>query len=243
MHNTTDCKKCIFHSDDKWCFFDIPYAISNPEISIDFDNKTIHNYSCSYAFGKQTLESNKNKIDKDQIINYIFHKNKIYYTLVLNFDTINKPILYIIDKINTSNFIPKNVVCFGKNVDGTTVHEFEQNVKMPWKVNKVLPHIDEVISIIAGVDVIVNKHESHAFLYISTDQTLNDMDTLMNSIHTESVINHNYGIFMNSISTLDGLFMTYDTYNILGGDKAKFFYNTATFFSDNPTCKLVLYND
>ena len=243
MNNTTDCKKCIFNSEDEWCFFDIPDAINNPEILVDSENKTICNYSCSYAFGKNTLETYKDKVNKQEIIDYIFAKNKIYYTLVINFDTINQSISYIIDKVNKSSFYPKNIICFGKNVDGLTVHSFEQQIKVPWKVNKILPHIDEVISIISGVDVVVNKHESNSFLYIATEDSFNSLDDIMNTIHTESVINHSYGVYMKSTSALDGLFMTYDTYNILGGDKAKFFYDTDTFFIDNPGCKLVLYND
>ncbi len=239
----TDCKKCVFYTEEDWCSFGIPESITNKEVLVNSDIRTIDNYTCLYAFGKETFETNKNQYSIDQIKEYISERNQICYSVVINFDTTETSSSQIIEKINTCSFKPKNVVCFGKSVDGETVASFEKELKIPWKVNKILPHIDETISIVSGVDVITDKHNSKCFLYISTNSTLENIDEVMNYIHIESVINNNYGIFMSKQSVLDGLFMTYDAYKLLATDKVKFFSTPDLFFKDNPECKLILYND
>lgn len=241
--SNTDCKKCIFYTQEDWCSFGIPESITNKEVSLEPDTHTIDNYNCLYAFGKETFETNKDKYSIDEIKQYILERNQIRYSIVLNFDIIETSPSDIIEKIYVCSFKPKNIVCFGKNVDGMTVATFEKELKIPWKVNKILPHIDEPISIVSGVDVITDKHDSRCFFYISSRSTLDNIDETINKIHIQSVINNNYGIFMNKISSLDGLFMTYDTYKLLATDKVKFFSTPNLFFKENPECKLVLYND
>jgi hypothetical protein len=241
MNKITECKKCIFCNDDSWCHFNIPQAITNNQIQVDHNLKIINNYACSYAFGKDTFTKNT-LFSKEDIINRILDINHIKYTLILNFDTINKSKKDILDKIS-NDFKPKNMVCFGKTVESDLVEYFETNIDIPWKVNKILPHIDEQISIISAIDTIIDKYHSANFLYISHPDTFDNLEKVMNTIHITSVINHNYGIYLNNLSSLDGMFMTYDVYKILAEEKTKLFYDTKQFFIDNPNCKCILYND
>jgi|688.fasta_scaffold428832_2 hypothetical protein len=239
--DTTYCKKCIFYSEDEWCEFGIPESITNDSIIIDSINHTIHPYSCSYAFGSETLEKNQQSINKEQIKEIILRNNQIHYTLVLNFDTLNKSVQTIIDSINNASFKPKNVVCFGKTIEGDMVASFEKHLSVPWKASKILPHIDEPISIISCVDVLLDKYDSKGFLYVSNQDTLDNLEDIMNNAHIDMVIDQKYAIRLSSLTNLDGLFMTYDTYKILGSDKPKFFYETALFFQDNPSCPYLIY--
>jgi hypothetical protein len=243
MSKTTQCDKCIFYSEDSWCDFSIPEVISNKEILVNDQNHTIENYNCGYAFGKDTFEKNKDNITKEELRQTILEKNKINYTLILNFDTLNKTIPEILDTISTLSFKPTNLICFGKTIQGDMVAAFEKYLNIPWKANKTLPHIDEQISVVSCVDTVLEKHNSKCFLYISEFNSFSELDDLINQIHISVVINHIHGIMLYSKNSLNGLFMTYDTYKILGSDKADFFYDANKFFIKNPDCNLVLYND
>lgn len=243
MSKITQCDKCIFYSEEDWCDFSIPEVISNKDIIIDVDNHTIENYNCGYAFGKETFEKNKADVTKEELTQTILTKNKINYTLILNFDTLNKTISEILETVNNLSFKPTNIICFGKTIQGDIVAAFEKYLNIPWKANKILPHIDEQISVISCIDAILDKHNSRCFLYISDFDSFSGLDDLINQIHITSVINQIYGIMLYSKDSLNGLFMTYDAYKILGSDKLDFFYDTNKFFIKNPDCKLVLYND
>ena len=243
MSKITQCDKCIFYSEDSWCDFSIPEVISSKDIIINKEDHTIENYNCGYAFGKDTFEKNKENTTREQIKEAILEKNKINYTLILNFDTLNKNVSEIIETINSLSFKPTSVICFGKTIQGDMVAAFEKYLNIPWKVHKILPHIDEQISVISCIDSTLDKHNSRCFLYISEFDSFSGLDDLVNQIHISVVINHIHGIMMYSKNLLNGLFMTYDSYKILGSDKLDFFYDTNKFFIKNPDCNLVLYND
>ena len=243
MSKTTQCDKCIFYSEEEWCDFSIPEIISSKEIIVNAESHTIENYNCGYAFGKDTFEKNKENITKEELTQSVLAKNKISYTLILNFDTLNKSISEILETINNLSFKPTNLICFGKTIQGDMVAVFEKYLNIPWKANKILPHIDEQISMISCVDTVLDKHNSRCFLYISEFDSFSGLDDLINQIHIKVVINHIHGIMLYDKNSLNGLFMTYDAYKILGSDKLDFFYDTNKFFIKNPDCNLVLYND
>ena len=234
MSKTTQCDKCIFYSEEEWCDFSIPEIISSKEIIVNAESHTIENYNCGYAFGKDTFEKNKENITKEELTQSVLAKNKISYTLILNFDTLNKSISEILETINNLSFKP---------IQGDMVAVFEKYLNIPWKANKILPHIDEQISMISCVDTVLDKHNSRCFLYISEFDSFSGLDDLINQIHIKVVINHIHGIMLYDKNSLNGLFMTYDAYKILGSDKLDFFYDTNKFFIKNPDCNLVLYND
>lgn len=239
----TECNKCVFFSEDTWCDFSIPETISSLDITVNKNDHTIENYNCGYAFGKDTFQKNKENLTKEELKEAILKKNHISYTLIINFDSINKSIEEIINTVNSLNFIPANIICFGKTIEGDMVAAFEKYVTVPWKASKILPHLDEQISLISCIDTILDKHNSRCFLYVSENDSFNQLDELINEIHISVVINHINGIRLYNKNSLNGLFMTYDSYKILGSDKLDLFYDSHKFFLNNPDCNLVLYND
>ena len=239
----TECNKCVFFSEDTWCDFSIPETISSPNIVLNKNNNTIENYKCGYAFGIDTFQKNKDNLTKEELKEAILKQNHISYTLVLNFDSINKSIKYIINTINSLSFTPTNIVCFGKTIEGDMVAAFEKYINIPWKASKILPHLDEQISLISCIDTVLDKYDSKCFLYISEHDSFDQLNELINQIHINIVINHIYGIMLYGKKSLNGLFMTYDSYKILGSDKLDLFYDSNKFFLNNPDCNLVLYND
>lgn len=243
MSKITECNKCVFFTEETWCDFSIPETISNTDIIVNKNNNTIENYSCGYAFGKDTFQKNKDNLTKEELKETILKKNHISYTLIINFDSINKSIEYIINTINSLNFTPTNIVCFGKTIEGDMVAAFEKYISIPWKASKILPHLDEQISLISCVDTVLDKYDSRCFLYVSEQDSFDQLNELINQIHISVVINHIHGIMLYNKNSLNGLFMTYDSYKILASDKLDLFYDSNKFFLNNPDCNLVLYND
>ena len=113
MSKITQCDKCIFYSEDSWCDFSIPEVISSKDIIINKEDHTIENYNCGYAFGKDTFEKSKENTTREQLKEAILEKNKINYTLILNFDTLNKNVSEIIETTNSLDKIIGGFVDLG----------------------------------------------------------------------------------------------------------------------------------
>ena len=214
----TECSKCIFYNNDSWCELSIPEVLDNESFIIDKKNHTIDNYQCLYAFGKNTLKSMQDD-DKDSITQKILERNKLSFSLIVDFDKCATSSQKICELLNNLDFKPKNILCYGKNILQDDVSCFNTNSPIPWKLNKIQPDIADTIALVSCLDTFANKHGTVGFLHISSSELLLQLDNIINSIHINLVINKHSGILYNQKYNMNGMFMLYDDYKAIGTDK------------------------
>lgn len=227
----TDCKKCAFHnSDSSWCEFSIPEILTNTKYVINDKNHMIDNYQCLYAFGKNTLETIKDET-KDSIKQKILERNKLSFSLIVSLDQCNTDSERLCEMLNELDFRPKNILCYGKNIEKKDVSCFNKNSPIPWKLNKIQSDIADTIALVSSVDTFANKNGTIGFLHISSQDLLSQLDDIINSIHINIVINRYGGIMYKERHNINGMFMLYDDYKAIGTDKLILIDSPWLFFS------------
>lgn len=214
----TECNKCIFYDPSSWCEFSIPEVLDNKSYTVDKNKHNIENYQCLYAFGKNTLQDLKEE-NKDSVKQKIIERNKLAFSLILNFDACAATSEKICEILNQLDFRPRNILCYGKNIAQQDVSYFNKNSPIPWKLNKVQPDIADTIGFVSSVDTFANKHGTIGFLHVSSSELLIELDEIINSIHINIVINRHAGILYKKKYDIDGMFMLYDDYRAIGTDK------------------------
>jgi hypothetical protein len=214
----TECTKCIFYNEEHWCDFSIPSVLDTKKYNTDETTHTINDYKCNYAFGKQTFEFIKDET-KESISEKIFNRNRLSVSLVVNFDNCNTTTEAICDIIENLAFQPSNILCYGKKISANDITTFKDKSPIPWKLNQIQPDIPDTLALASSVDTTTGKNNTVGFLHINSEESLLDLDNLINGLHISIVINNNVGIFYKTQNNIDGMFMFYDDYKTIGTDK------------------------
>lgn len=228
----TNCEKCIFSKlDQKECVFDIPDLIKeHKQISKKNNFNYIENYICRYTLSD---DMHNDLISEgytlQNILDFMIEKIKVRYYLVINISSDLDKIKDLCFMINKLEILPVFISFINKDLNnGNQITDLIQehlSQKITWKLHNFLVDLDLQECMTISMDTNFTKTSSQIFCVYDQATNGNDYDLLNSRIiflHISLIVNQiNCHAVLDTISSLDGLAMSFNAYKLLinGCDK------------------------
>lgn len=225
MIKNTNCQRCIFSkraNENQSCEHGIiDYVKDIKNISVEDDYYVIHDYVCKMGFNKDIYESNKEKLSLEEIKQEIVNRACVRYYLLMDITSVTlDQMKEICDYLKNMSIKPVFIsfIMFKNDNDTEKLKILRNNIndEFMWKVHAFIENISIDDAIHIAIDTNYGKNNSQ-YLLIYDPEKIDQLDRDINEINMNIIITQkpmHYGRKSTKDSILDGLFLTFNNYQI-----------------------------
>lgn len=192
------CSLCAFFSDDG-CEFGIDQIFAD-KLVVQEGDTFIQDYTCNYAFGKNTYEDNKYMISYEELKNKVISRNALKYMLFVDVYQEGFNIELAKTMLEQISFAPAVVIFMvNNNPDKQALDNFNEICTIPWRVSTKPKGITTYDVFVAAFNAYAQHQPDVLFVKgydTSIDESMNNLHIDVN-IHQKD-IKENIFVFNNN---------------------------------------------